>query len=170
MYKKGIQIVAIVGLLIAFMGCSSGSKLKSKEQVGNYVFELLETINVKSLEETVDLFATKSDIEQYLKEFSQEESSESKYYKVIDEETAEKPEYLYTAVNTIKRDAAKYGIEWDKVIYLDFIVPHFVDKKEYRGELFIKYDEKVYAIFVDFITLKDKYYLTNLSGIQRVSR
>lgn len=154
------------------VGCSSssGKSISSFEGTGKYTFGLLEQVNVLDGEQLVKYFASTNDIDKYLTETYGGEKSKNQIYRRVADEQAEWPNYLYTSIYNLKRNAAMMGIEWNKIVYLDFVAKQPLGEGPYVGEVFFKYGDNVYSVQTELIKVGSDYYLSNLSGIQKVSR
>ena len=171
MYRKLFYLVLALGLSFNLVSCSSsGKSVGSLEGIGHFSFEVLEQINQLEAKELVGFFATTNDINKCLSETVKGEKTKNSLYSLIEDEQSERPQYLYKSIYNTKREAAMLGIEWNKVIYLDYVIPYRQSEPPYKGELFLKYGESVYSVGVESMNIGDNYYLTNLSGIRKVSR
>lgn len=171
MCRKIVYLAIMVGMAFNLVGCSSsGKNVSSIEGLGHYSFDLLEQINTVDLEKTVQYFASTNDIKKYLSETVTGEQSKNPLYSRVENDQADWPNYLYDSIYTLRREAAKLGIEWNKLIYLDFVVKRHQGEGPYKGELFLKYGSNVYSVVIEAIDISNKYYMTNLSGIQKVNR
>jgi len=138
--------IGLIALLFAFISCSS-NKVSEPEQIGKQVFEILKNISTDSRENYLKSFLSVEEIRALGKSEDAfiDESLRNEMTSLLKEEWMSRMDSDY---NRIKEKAARAGINWKEIKYLDFVYEIETEKgiKGCTGKLYFGFNDKSYNI------------------------
>jgi hypothetical protein len=143
----------IAGYVLAFLltisvSCDSSSDIRDQSLVGRYVFSLLQKINVKSFSEYKQSFISFNELKVILNDTILVPSADKRIeMSLVTERELEEERKLEKNFNRLRADGIELGIDWSKIVYIDYIYEKENDMEiVYSGKTYFRYGEEVYYV------------------------
>lgn len=138
--------IGLIALLFALISCTN-NKVKEPEQIGHQVFEMLKSINTVYKEEYYKSFFSVEEARELGKneDFLTDENLRNEMTSLKKEDWISR---MDTDYNRIKEKAAKSGINWSEIKYLDFVyeIENERGMKGCQGELYFGFNKESYKV------------------------
>lgn len=156
----------IICLIVNLSSCKTPTEINNPEGIGKQVFSIIKKLQDNTKDNYLNNFLKVEELREFAsnKDFEIEEKIKNEITSLTREKYFSSIEKKY---NKIKEDAISYGIEFDKITYLDFI---YKTKKEggligYEGIVFFKYKGETYKIETASIDIGKKIGLIEIKNL-----